>query len=199
MKLAPTAALIALLCPVAALADAVPLDALSNYISSIKTAETTFVQTNSDGTQATGRLILKRPYRMRFEYAPPDETLVLASAATVAVYDKKSNQPPAQYPLRKTPLNLILGPKVDLNTARMVVAHGEEGGMTTVTAQDPKNPEYGSIKLFFAENPVSLKGWTVIDDTGTETHVDLGPLVTGGDYPGDLFSISAETARRQPD
>jgi outer membrane lipoprotein-sorting protein len=197
MKTLVPAALIALSAALPGRADEVPLNVLSDYISSIKSVETTFVQTNADGTTAQGRLIIKRPYRMRFEYAPPDETLVLASASTVAVYDRKSNEPPAQYPLKKTPLNLILGPKIDLTTARMVVDHGEEDGLTTVTAQDPKNPEYGSIKLYFTENPVALKAWTVTDDTGTETHVDLGPLIAGGDYPGELFDISGETARRQ--
>jgi outer membrane lipoprotein-sorting protein len=190
-------ALIALGLALPAQAAEVPLKVLSDYISSIKSAETTFVQTNPDGTTARGRLILKRPYRMRFEYAPPDATLVLASSNTVAVYDRKSNQPPAQYPLKKTPLNLILGPRIDLTKARMVVAHGEENGLTTVTAQDPENPEYGSIKLYFTENPVALKAWTVTDDTGTETHVDLGPLATGAEYPSELFDISGETARRQ--
>lgn len=177
-------------------AEKIPLETLSAYINSIGSAETSFLQTNSDGTVAGGRLIIKRPYRMRFEYGPPDMTLVLASAATVAVYDSKSNEPPAQYPLRQTPLNLILGSDIDLTRARRVVAYGEEGDYTTVTAQDPDNPEYGSIKLYFSSNPVALRAWVVTDDTGNQTRVALGALITGRDYPGRLFDIAAETARR---
>jgi outer membrane lipoprotein-sorting protein len=176
-----------------------PLSVLSGYINALQSAETDFVQTNADGTTATGRLVIKRPYRMRFEYAPPDRTLVLASAATVAVFDPKSNEPPAQYPLNRTPLNLILGSRVDLTRAQMVVDHGVEDGFTTVTAQDPDHPDYGTIKLFFSANPVALRAWTVTDDTGNVTHVELGPLRTGIDYPSQLFDIAAETARRAGD
>ncbi|MFN0116106.1 MAG: LolA family protein [Paracoccaceae bacterium] len=186
------------LAPLPAAAE-VPLADLSAYITSIGSAETAFLQTNADGSTAEGRLILKRPYRMRFEYAPPDRTLVLASASTVAVFDPKSNEPPAQYPLRKTPLNLILGRRIDLTTANMVTAHGEEAGFTTVTAQDPEHPEYGSIKLYFSADPIALRAWTVTDDTGTETHVELGDLAVGGDYPDSLFAIGAETERRLGD
>jgi outer membrane lipoprotein-sorting protein len=201
-RLAAAAGFVALnaaLAATPALAEELSLSDISAYIDSLKAAETEFVQTNSDGTTTTGRLVIKRPYRMRFEYAPPDQTLVLASAATVAVFDPKSNEPPAQYPLSKTPLSLILGNKVDLTRAKMVVDHGEENGMTTVTAQDPQHPEYGNIKLFFSANPITLRAWIVTDDTGNRTQVELGPLRTGGDYPSALFDIAGETARRLGD
>ena len=179
-------------------APAAPLSLaeLSRYLNSIQTAESTFTQINADGSRSTGRVFIHRPNRMRFEYAPPDEALVLASAGQVAIFDRKSNQPPEQYPLRRTPLNLILGRDIDLGRARMVVAHGEEQGMTTVTAQDPQNPEYGTIKLFFSADPIALRQWIVTDEMGNRTTVILDGLRTGQSYPPSLFSIQAEIQRR---
>ena len=104
-----------------AFAEKVPLAEMSRYINGLTTAEADFRQVNADGSTATGRVYIRRPGRMRFEYAPPDRTLVLASAGQVAVFDGKSNQPPEQYPLTKTPLNLILAAKVDLSRAKLVV------------------------------------------------------------------------------
>lgn len=179
-----------------AAAAPLPLAELSRYLNGIETAESTFTQINADGSRSSGKVFIHRPNRMRFEYAPPNEALVLASAGQVAIFDAKSNQPPEQYPLRRTPLNLILGRNIDLGRARMVVDHGEEQGMTTVTAQDPEHPEYGTIKLYFSASPVALRQWVVTDETGYQTTVVLDGLQTGASYPPSLFSIASEQQRR---
>ena len=190
------ATLALILLPLAAKAEVVSLADLSAYLNSLTTAEARFVQTNADGSNATGRLILQRPYRARFEYDPPDQNLVLASGRMVAIFDAKSNQPPEQYPLARTPLNLILGPKIDLAGSSMVTAHTEVDAMTHITAQDPKHPDYGTIELVFSPDPVALTQWIVTDDMGGQTVVALTALQTGGTYESSLFSIDAEITLR---
>ena len=184
------------LSPLAAPAAEVSLADLSAYLNSLTTAEARFVQTNGDGSTATGRLILQRPYRARFEYDPPDQNLVLASGRMVAIFDAKSNQPPEQYPLARTPLNLILGPRIDVATSAMVASHAEVEGMTHVLAQDPKHPDYGTIELVFSPAPVALTQWIITDDMGGQTSVTLSLLQVGGTYDSSLFSIAAESMRR---
>ncbi len=178
------------------LADEIPLQALSAYLNKMTTAQTDFTQANSDGSVATGKLFIKRPGRVRFEYAPPDKSLVLASGGQVAIFDAKSNQPPEQYPLTRTPLNLILAQNVDLAKARMVVGHKEVKNATRVVAQDPDHPEYGTIELVFTANPVTLRQWIITDDLGQKTTVMLGELKTGETYPPSLFSINNESVKR---
>jgi len=189
------AALVALT-PAAALADKLSLNAISNYLNSIKGAETTFTQINPDGSGSKGRLIINRPGRMRFEYQKPDKTLVLASAGTVAVFDDRSNQPPNQYPLNKTPLNLVLAANVNLAQSGMVVGHTQQGKLTIVTAQDPKRPEVGTIALGFSSNPVALRQWIVTDESGGQTTVLLDDLKLGGSYAPATFSINDEIEKR---
>ena len=106
------------------------------------------------------------------------------------VYDPKSNQKAEKYPLRRTPLSIILARRVDLGQARMVVDHSYDGTATTVTAQDPENPEYGNIQLNFTKNPVELRQWIVNDANGGQTTVILGDLKTGGRLPSSLFNIN---------
>ena len=179
-----------------AAAEKLSLAGLSRYLNGLTTAQAAFTQTNADGSQAQGMLYIKRPGRARFEYAPPERSLVMAGGGQVAIFDSKSNQPPEQYPLRRTPLNLILAPQVDLAQARMVVGHDEVGDTTRVLAQDPKNPEYGTIELVFTANPTALRQWIITDDLGSETRVDLADLKTGVDLSGFLFDITAERARQ---
>jgi outer membrane lipoprotein-sorting protein len=132
---------------------------------------------------------------MRFEYDAPNKSLVLASAGTVAIFDDKSNTAPEQYPLKRTPLNLILGQKVDLGRAKMVVGHEEIDGATVVVAQDPDHPEYGSIALYFGPGPQLIQ-WVISDDLGQPTTVQLGALKPADDYPPSFFAIDREAEKR---
>lgn len=179
-----------------AMADKIPLKDLSAYLNSLTTAEADFTQINADGSIATGKLYIRRPGRARFEYAPPDKSLVLASGGQVAIFDAKSNQAPEQYPLKRTPLNLILAENVNLGRAKMVVAHVEDGTSTRVKAQDPDNPEYGSIELVFTAGPVELRQWVITDDVGNQTTVILGDMTKGAQFPASLFSITLEADKR---
>ena len=193
-KIALALALAAFAAPV--LAEPIPLSEISRYFNSFRTAQADFTQIGADGSLTTGRLMIQRPGRVRFEYDPPDRTLVLATAGSVAVFDARSNTPPASYPLKRTPLALILQDPVDLGRARMVVSHSEDGPTTSIVAQDPDNPEYGNIRLVFSANPTELRQWIVTDDTGRETTVILGTLETGLQLGSLLFDLNAELSRR---
>ncbi|AMY71866.1 LolA family protein [Frigidibacter mobilis] len=177
------------------MAAPVSLAEISRYLNSIQSAQTEFTQQNADGSTSAGRLLIKRPGRMRFEYTG-DNTLVLASGGQVAIFDSRSNLPPEQYPLSRTPLNLILARNVDLTRAKMVVGHGEVNGMTTVTAQDPARPEVGTITLYFSPSPLRLEQWVVTDETGSQTLVRLGALQPG-EFPPSTFLIDSEMGRRK--
>ena len=191
--LAPVA-LLALSAPV--LAEKLSLGTLSKYLNSLTTVEADFTQVNSDGSVSTGRIFIKRPGRVRFEYNPPDKALVLAGGQQVAIFDGKSNVPPEQYPLKRTPLNLILAANIDLGRAKMVVGHSADATSTRVKAQDPEHPEYGTIELVFSADPVELRQWVITDDLGQQTTVILGGMTKGGALGEGMFSITREKDRR---
>lgn len=180
-----------------AFAQRIPLNELSRYFNSFSTAEGDFTQVNPDGSISTGRMFMRRPGRVRFEYNPPEQSLVMAGGGQVAVFDGRSNQGPNQYPLRQTPLNLILEQNVDFSNRRMIVGHTDDGTTTTVVAQDPDNPQYGSIRLIFSANPTELRQWVIRDDTGAETTVILGELAFGTNLSARLFNITAESESRR--
>lgn len=180
-----------------AFAAPIPLAELSRYLNGLTTVESDFTQVNADGSISTGKLYIRRPGRVRFEYAPPDRNLVIAGGQQVAIFDGKSNQAPEQYPLRRTPLNLILAENVDLGRARMVVGHREVENTTRVIAQDPDNPGYGTIELVFTAAPVELRQWIITDDMGNQTTVILGEMRKGGTLAASLFDITREINNRR--
>lgn len=183
------------LCFPAYSAGKLSLSEISGYLNQLKTAKGEFTQINDDGTISTGTILIKRPGRMRFDYNAPDATLVIAGGSEVAIFDKKSNQPPERYPLAKTPLSLILAANVNLGRARMVTGHTSDANTTTVRAQDPDHPEYGSIELVFTGAPVELRQWKIRDSGGGSTTVILGELKKGVAIGDTRFNIQQEMAR----
>ncbi len=179
---------------VPASAEKLSLNALSTYLNGMKTATGEFTQINDDGTISTGQIYIKRPGRVRFEYNPPEKTLVVADGDTVGIVDPKSNNGTEAYPLHRTPLKIILARNVNLAKANMVVGHKSDGTSTTIRAQDPEHPEYGNIELVFTSNPVELRQWVINDDAGSQTTVILGNLTKGVRISDTEFVIPGKGA-----
>lgn len=194
LRLLIIAVLVALMA-LPAFADKLSLNELSGYLNSLKNVRAEFTQINADGTISTGTIYISRPYKARFEYNPPAEALVVVGGLQVAIFDGKSNTAPEQYPLKQTPLNLILARNVNLAATGMVIGHSYDGTTTTVTAQDPERPEIGTIQLMFTDPP-ELRQWVITNEAGEQTTVILGRLEAVPSLNGRLFSVTAEIDRR---
>ena len=181
--------------PVAA--EKISLNEISSYFNTMTTAEAQFSQFTDTGETSTGRLFIRRPGRIRFEYDPPEATLVVVGGGQVAVFDPKSRDELLRFPLRHSPLSLVLERTVDLAQRDMVVAHFEAESQTAVTLQDLENPDYGFIQLIFTDNPVQLRQWVVQDNSGGRTRIVLDSLTQGGKLSNVLFNIQHEMQKRQ--
>lgn len=189
-------AFLSLASAIGAVAAPIGLDAISAYLGGLDAAEGRFTQFNADGSVDTGRVYIQRPGRMRFEYDPPSAALVIAGGGQVAIFDPKSNTPPQQFPLKRTPLWIILDRKVDLAASGMVSGVREDGGRTVVIARDPEAPERGAIALYFTEDPLRLSGWEIEDEAGSITRVVLDELRPVEKLSSFLFNIPYEVERR---
>ena len=178
-------------------ADKLSLTKISAYLNTIGAAEIDFSQINDDGSIDSGRIFLKRPGRIRFEYDPPNKALVLASGGQLAIFDPKGKKAPVIYPLRRTPLSIILSKTIDLAKSPMLVGHFYNGTVTIVRAQDRKHPDRGSIDLVFDGPEPRLRQWVINDSSGGTTTVLLGDIVMGIKLKASLFSIVENTIRRK--
>ena len=102
-----------LLAGAAAAQDGRDLARISAYLNAMRTAEGSFVQIAPNGETSDGRFYISRPGRIRFEYTPPNPTLVVSDGTWVAVFDLRTcSQQTA--PLSETPLDILLRDRVDL-------------------------------------------------------------------------------------
>ncbi|MDC0489325.1 outer membrane lipoprotein carrier protein LolA [Amylibacter sp.] len=178
------------------LAEKISLNKISDYINGLTTLQADFEQINSDGSIDTGKLYIRRPGRMRLEYTAPNNALVIAGAGSVAIFDDKSKNGPTLFPLKKTPLNLLLKKNVDLNKNEMITKHTENDENTFIVAKDPNRKSQGSIKIVFSNSPVSLQGWTITNQSNQKTKIILDKLDKKTKIPLYLFNISAASKNK---
>ena len=131
---------------------------------------------------------LRRPGRIRFEYQPPNPALVVADGVWVGVYDTRLNTLD-RIPLKSTPLHILLRKKVNLAKENAVRSIERAPGLMRVTAIDPDEPDQGSITMVFAENPLELRQWIVVDPQGLTTTVALSEMRSNVKLDLNLFFI----------
>ena len=178
------------------LAERISLNKISDYINGLTTLQADFEQINSDGSIDRGKLYIRRPGRMRLEYTAPNNALVIAGAGSVAIFDDKSKNGPTLFPLKKTPLNLLLKKNVDLYKNKMITEHTANNENTFIVAKDPKRKSQGSIKMVFSNSPVSLQGWTITNQSNQKTKIILDKLDKKTKIPLYLFNISAASKNK---
>jgi len=159
-----------------------------DWLQSVKTLSARFVQVGGGG-QAVGRMLLKRPGLIRFDYSPPAKVLVVSDGVFVSFIDYEVGQV-SQWPLSQTPLSYLVPETLDLMSEADVDQVTRRGGKVSFRMRDPDNPEQGTITLEFAEQPYRMLGWRVVDAQGQETAVALAGIETNIELPKGGFTFA---------
>ncbi|MEM1298950.1 MAG: outer membrane lipoprotein carrier protein LolA [Pseudomonadota bacterium] len=161
---------------------------ISNYLNGIGSLQGGFVQVGPDGDLSEGNFYMRRPGRIRFEYEPPNPTLIVSDGFWVGVYDTIDTSLD-RFPLSETPLDLLLRDRVNLRSEGAVRSIERSEGQLRVTAIDPEAPDQGSITMIFTDNPLELNQWIVVDGQGLATTVALANTKRNVKLDPKLFFI----------
>ena len=172
-------------------AEKISLSNISDYINGLKMVEADFEQINSDGSIDAGKLYIRRPGKLRLEYEAPNNALVIAGAGSVAIFDDKTKNGPTIFPLKKTPLNLLLKKDVNLIENKMISEHTGKNKNTFIVVQDPKRLSQGKIEMVFSNQPILLESWTITNQSNQKTKIMLNNLHEVAKIPLYLFNITA--------
>jgi outer membrane lipoprotein-sorting protein len=168
--------------------DRADLGRIETYLDSLRALKARFVQVASNGATAQGTAWLVRPGRMRFQYDPPSPLLLVAGHGLVVFHDKALNQT-SNIPLSKTPLGILLADHVRLQGDVTVTAMQRLPGQLQVSLIRTASPGDGTLTLIFADGPLTLRQWTVLDAQRLETRVTLYNVETGGQFDPKLFEF----------
>ena len=177
-------------------ADRKDLSRIQDYMNRITTLQSTFLQASSNGGYAEGTLYLSRPGKMRIEYDPPAQFLIVADG-TWLIYNDKELEQMTHLPLGSTPAAIIVDEKMSLFGDDPKVTRIERGpGVIAVTLVS--NDDEGSITLVFGDRPLVLKKWIVIDAQGVRTSVSLLSSQIGVALDDKLFKVKLLQQKTDP-
>lgn len=147
------------------------------YLNGMRSLQSQFSQRSSNGAQAKGTLYLRRPGRLRLDYAPPSKTQVYADGTWLIYVDTELREV-TQVPLGLTMAGFLVRPKIALS-GKVTVTEVEDGPRTlTIHVVQTGEPDSGALALHFNKEPFALRSWTVTDAQGTITYVNLiGPKI----------------------
>ncbi|MBQ1543241.1 MAG: outer-membrane lipoprotein carrier protein LolA [Caulobacteraceae bacterium] len=168
--------------------DKALVDKAAGYLQSLNQAKGRFVQTDARGQTTAGDFYLKRPGKVRFAYDPPSGLLVVSDGYNVNVANSRLKTFDS-YPLGMTPLSLFLAREIRLDKGVVVSRVARMADGFSITARDGKKEAEGQITLVFADNPMSLREWTVTDAQGQATRVQLQGLAAAADLDSSLFVL----------
>ncbi len=169
--------------------DKALVDRAAAYLDGLGQMRGRFVQTDTRGSTSLGELFLSRPGKARFDYQSPASMLVVSNGNTVIVYDRRLKTFD-RYPLASTPLALFLQKHVRLDQKVVVTRVDRLPGGFAITAHDGKHKAQGQITLTFADSPMLLREWSIVDAQGGRTSVRLNGLEPAAGLDPQLFVLN---------
>tara|TARA_B100001939_G_scaffold264756_1_gene231994 strand:+ start:268 stop:894 length:627 start_codon:yes stop_codon:yes gene_type:complete len=159
---------------------------VKKYLRDLKTLNADFIQISNDGTTRKGKIYISLPGMLRISYEDPNDLLITSMGFWLVVQNRKLKQTD-NYPLSKTPLNIFLNQKLDLDNKKYDMKFYDENGVITLKFLNNKEMVDTSFQLFFKTNPVQLKKWEITDEFDNKTSVLFQNLITGMENSHLLF------------
>ncbi|MBW0143954.1 LolA family protein [Sphingomicrobium clamense] len=174
--LAPIAAVAMVATPAPVEAAKPTIDLVEKHLASVRSMTADFTQTDRKGRSISGKLLMKRPGKVRFDYGRNADMLMVSEGNQLHFIDYEVGQK-SSWDIQDTPMSVLLDQKPDLNRIARIVPSKNEN-VVIVRARDARRPEFGTLIFAFyrdnrAPGGLVLEGWTAIDAQNKRTVVRL--------------------------
>jgi outer membrane lipoprotein-sorting protein len=166
---------------------------VERYFNSIRTLQARFVQSNPNGSVVQGTLYLRRPGRMRFEYDAPSQLKIVADGSQVTMWDPP-NRDFGQWPIGWTAASFLVKEPFQLSGDLTVESMQRQNGLLALTVVQTRKPQEGKITVRLSENPMQLRGWSIVDNRGNKVDVTLTDFKIGTQLADSLFKYDGPDA-----
>ena len=160
-------------------------------LRAISTMRADFTQTDRNGQRVSGVLTLKRPGRIRFQYAPGVPLLIVSDGKALTLIDYEVRQV-QRWPIGNSPLGALLDPSRDVARFGRLQPTGDSN-VVSIEVRDRRHPEYGVITLIMMRKPsapggLELTSWVALDSQNKRTTIRLANQQYGVAVADNAFS-----------
>lgn len=162
---------------------------IQDYLNSISTLSSRFLQVTSAGDYSEGTLSFAKPGKMRLEYDDPNPALLVADGVNLAYFDKELKQV-SYFDLQATLAAILLNDNISFSSGEIIITAFERGpGVFRLTVIKGSDPLEGNMTMIFTDKPLRLKKWTTTDAQGVVTNISLVNPRFGAPLNPKLFTI----------
>jgi len=160
-----------------------------SWFANVTTMRADFTQIASDGSVAEGKILMRRPSRLKITYDGVPALNLITTPVWLHV-DQPDERRVTSYPISETPLSLILADPVSLRPAGYeTIVTERAGGITQITINKDSGEGAGRLTLEFITSPFQLRRWIVEDVAGVQTSVTLQNMIFGLPVENAEFSL----------
>ena len=152
--------------------DKADIARVEQYLNSLKSLRSKFVQFSSGGGFAEGNIYIKRPKKMRLEYTRPPHIQVYADGFWLTHVDTELGSV-SRIPLKLTPATFLIRERVRLSEEVMVKRVTRDAKTLSLEIVQRDEPKAGRYVITLADRPLTLRKWVVTDTQGITTSVTL--------------------------
>jgi len=146
---------------------------IQDYLNSIKTMTSRFLQVSSAGDFSEGTLSFSKPGKMRLEYDSPNPTLLVADGSNLAYFDKELEQA-SYFNLQSTQAAILLNENISFSSGEIKITAFERGpSVFRISLIQGSDPLEGNMTIIFSDKPLRLKKWVITDAQGIVTNISL--------------------------
>ena len=148
------------------------LNQLENYLNQFNNISSQFIQSSSDGSQVTGKILISKPGKLRIEYKKDNKLLIVADGKWLHYFDTDINEIQSVI-IEKSPAWILLKKNINLKNDFNIKKLVKKSGKITLTIADKHFENIEKIELVFSASPIGLKKWIVTDYQEVETTIAL--------------------------
>ena len=150
-----------------------------SWFANVTTMRADFTQVASDGSVAEGKIVMRRPSRLKIVYNGMPALNLITTPVWLHV-DQPDERRMSSYPISETPLSIILTDPVSLRPVGYeTIVTDRAGGITQIAINKDNGEGAGRLTLEFTDHPFQLRRWIVEDVAGIQTSVTLQNMAFG--------------------
>jgi outer membrane lipoprotein-sorting protein len=169
---------------------------IEQYLNDMTSVEARFQQYSANQGLVFGKIYLRRPGRLRVEYDPPSQVILVADGIALNYYDGELNNL-NQVPLNLSPMWFLLKDKVQLTGGNVTLTSFKRApGAFQLGLVQSDEPDAGSVVLEFGDRPLELRQWTITDNKNQQVQVGLYDARFGVQLANELFATPQKKSKR---
>ena len=159
-----------------------------NKLTATTTLSFDFIQSIAENKE-NGKCIIKYPLLMKCDYKNVKQKTIISNGKSVAII-KKKNKKVYRYPIKSTPLFIILKKQEIINLVRKnKPTHVNESFIEYEFIYKKKN----KLKILFDKDSLNFKGWETSDSFSNNVKFIMSNVITNKILEDNIFRIPQES------